>query len=914
MPTTRTARASGAGLAAINGISGVRVKQSSAVGGTSGGSGAVSVRALSSTAVVGKRLSCRHATNDRCDTARSRSCMALDEAAALVEEAFQQTDVARCRDVTARVGSVLTRSSPKALVSLEAARFCAMLAAVLQHPEDSCRSAAIGIAAREWDVALLLRIGPRALVCNSLDPARRTQVVENVLKVARILLSFDSCALERCRLAGGLITAIEICRNCPFTGDVMREALQLVVLFAQTYSKAVATAGGVELAVSNWQRVVQQSAPNESEGQILASPATQRYNILVLPIAELLLHIFPHIAAARLVSVSPLVMHAIPICTAHGSQRSITIVLQLITKMASDASIASDLLKFNATGLVLDLLGHEGGMLTLQTRRAAANAYVHVSAGVLKEGRRQLSTAPRILCHGKDATSTTLSNLGFIPEGPTLEFSTSARQQCDVIPESPELQCAQACSGALKRYLSALPQWVVGREGKALYPVSSYDDSGNFLRFDANFEGANLRSAAALNHFEYELQLCVDFNNPAHCQWFFWKMSGTRANVVYTFHIVNLSKPASLFEEGAQPVLFSRKRHQDAGVGWTHVGFDVAYYSNGGLLPSGKPAHTLSFSLSFEYAEDDVYVAHYFPYGYNDLKRDMARWSRTSCNFTPHADKTASEGQTDAADHSVAQKSSVKCAGNRYVQKAELLKTPGGFSVEMFQLGSTTGSKPLVVMIARAHPGETPASWMMRGVCEHLLTDDSIEAGSCRSICDWILVPMMNPDGVVLGNTRTNTGGVDLNRHHHDEAATETVALRSLITKVMAGRGSRPPFAFIDIHGHSRRKGIFLMGNAGASGRLPELLSERSSTFDLAGSSFYPAHPGGRDAGVGRVAMARVGCPHSFTLEASFGVPFQGATQLTTNDLESLGRALCNAVTVLAESEEDTHPHRVDVA
>jgi len=50
------------------------------------------------------------------------------------------------------------------------------------------------------------------------------------------------------------------------------------------------------------------------------------------------------------------------------------------------------------------------------------------------------------------------------------------------------------------------------------------------------------------------------------------------------------------------------------------------------VLASGKedsksrPAHTLSFSVVFPHEEDDVYLAHFFPYSHRDQKLDLERW------------------------------------------------------------------------------------------------------------------------------------------------------------------------------------------------------------------------------------------------------------------------------------------------
>lgn len=52
---------------------------------------------------------------------------------------------------------------------------------------------------------------------------------------------------------------------------------------------------------------------------------------------------------------------------------------------------------------------------------------------------------------------------------------------------------------------------------------------------------------------------------------------------------------------------------------------------------------------------------------------------------------------------------------------------------------------------------------MMQGVLEFLISD-APEAVWLRNKYVFKLVPMLNPDGVVLGNTRCSLSGKDLNR------------------------------------------------------------------------------------------------------------------------------------------------------
>jgi murein tripeptide amidase MpaA len=52
---------------------------------------------------------------------------------------------------------------------------------------------------------------------------------------------------------------------------------------------------------------------------------------------------------------------------------------------------------------------------------------------------------------------------------------------------------------------------------------------------------------------------------------------------------------------------------------------------------------------------------------------------------------------------------------------------------------------------------------MVEGLINYLLSDD-LEAKEIREKFVIKIIPMLNPDGVILGNTRSSLMGVDLNR------------------------------------------------------------------------------------------------------------------------------------------------------
>lgn len=81
-----------------------------------------------------------------------------------------------------------------------------------------------------------------------------------------------------------------------------------------------------------------------------------------------------------------------------------------------------------------------------------------------------------------------------------------------------------------------------------------------------------------------------------------------------------------------------------------------------------------------------------------------------------------------------------------------------GHNIEAFLLNDIESTKAVAVVFARQHPGESVSSWMMEGLASRLAELPCPEV-------QWLLVPMVNVDGVILGNNRTGLLGFDFNRH-----------------------------------------------------------------------------------------------------------------------------------------------------
>lgn len=69
----------------------------------------------------------------------------------------------------------------------------------------------------------------------------------------------------------------------------------------------------------------------------------------------------------------------------------------------------------------------------------------------------------------------------------------------------------------------------------------------------------------------------------------------------------------------------------------------------------------------------------------------------------------------------------------------------------------------VIILLARSHPGESVTSFVCQGFLEFLLGSHPI-ASVLRENFVFKIIPMLNPDGVFLGNNRCNLIGQDLNR------------------------------------------------------------------------------------------------------------------------------------------------------
>jgi hypothetical protein len=251
---------------------------------------------------------------------------------------------------------------------------------------------------------------------------------------------------------------------------------------------------------------------------------------------------------------------------------------------------------------------------------------------------------------------------------------------------------------------------------------------------------------------------------------------------------------------------------------------------------------------------------------------------------------------------------------SRSVRPSTLCKSLGGVDVPIIYWDCETQrcrdpltldfgerGKPLIVMVARHHPGETVASFAMEGFMDSLFSE---VGNKLRENFSFLLVPMVNVDGVVCGYQRVSLTGYDMNRTWVAPKADRNpveFALVQLLDKMVK---TRRLLFLLDYHGHASQANAFTYGIGNEKVSLnefqdwfPREMARQTSIFDIdGGCTLVP------DVWTATMRVAlhhRYKIPFSYTLEMSYGALDIGelaGTQMTPESYREVGRATVRAM------------------
>ena len=188
--------------------------------------------------------------------------------------------------------------------------------------------------------------------------------------------------------------------------------------------------------------------------------------------------------------------------------------------------------------------------------------------------------------------------------------------------------------------------------------------------------------------------------------------------------------------------------------------------------------------------------------------------------------------------------------------------------------------KPIIFIIGRQHCGETHSSFIIHGFINFLLSKEVI-CHKLRDLFEFWIAPIVNPDGVVIGNYRCNTQGKDMNRHFFADddpeglkiRLTEVELIRSYLKQNMP-QGENMFRLFLDIHAHSAQNSIFVYApvdeepsNNQIIKRFPMILDNLSPYFQYDNCKFGNEKYKKNCARLGVFRDWRI--PNTFTIESS---------------------------------------------
>lgn len=272
------------------------------------------------------------------------------------------------------------------------------------------------------------------------------------------------------------------------------------------------------------------------------------------------------------------------------------------------------------------------------------------------------------------------------------------------------------------------------------------------------FDAGNIVVESAESTDNIQLHIRND-NQSDFYQWFYFKVHGT-AFEHYQININDLAKSA--YPEGW-------KDYQAVASYDRETWFRVDTHFDGDSL-----------TIDFYSEHESVYFAYFAPYSYER-----------------HLDLIAHAQDSFDCQH-------------------ELLGTTlDGRELNLLKIGEQqqedAHTKLNVWVIARQHPGETMAEWLIEGVLNRLLDEDDGVARQLLQLCNFYVVPNMNPDGSVRGHLRTNAVGVNLNREWSAPSLEKSPEVFHVLNKMQQTGVD----VFLDVHGDEALPYNFVAGSEG---------------------------------------------------------------------------------------------------
>ena len=149
--------------------------------------------------------------------------------------------------------------------------------------------------------------------------------------------------------------------------------------------------------------------------------------------------------------------------------------------------------------------------------------------------------------------------------------------------------------------------------------------------------------------------------------------------------------------------------------------------------------------------------------------------------------------------------------------------SPLGKKLIVFDISiKDTKSKDVIVLLTRQHPPEITGYFAFQSFLKTILNDSDL-SNTFLNKYHVLAFPIMNPDGVDLGNWRHNTGGIDTNRDWSVYKQPEIKRTVKYITKVLKKNKGR---LVLGLDFHSTYKDVFYTNEHKEQSVLPNFVED----------------------------------------------------------------------------------------
>ena len=370
------------------------------------------------------------------------------------------------------------------------------------------------------------------------------------------------------------------------------------------------------------------------------------------------------------------------------------------------------------------------------------------------------------------------------------------------------------------------------------YPIEVFNELGGVERIQSqsnelfkvisDYENSNLQGFKILkdgkDSFTIRLLMRGDTNSMINgfTQWFFFKIIAKKP-ISLTLEIINFRKSMPDLETYKTNTLtYYDSDPEGANKVWKFMEETVKYTKNQQFLQlhnslngekiteKEQECYTLKFNYTFDAAKE-VLFSFTYPYTYSNLMDFLSKQEKKL--FV----KGIKEQEFDYNTKGI-------LLENEAVSYNRIVLCPTVCGLPLFLLRITSSKyqdpdlyfsakykqKKYIIIIARQHPGEPPSSFLVESIIAFLLSDDQ-SAKILRTFFVFIIMPMMNPDGVILGNNRTGYRGTDFNRSWkspNKETEPEVAYFKEYVENLV--KEEKKIAMFFDLHGHSHKKGVFI--------------------------------------------------------------------------------------------------------